>query len=390
MSITLTTRPNRTVQLLPSAATPRDDGRAGTQTRFRNENWTSRRRGRGLATVLFSAFAVLAVTGCNVGLGATADLTEESTVDPSGIRRIVITTDNGDVNVDAGTGDIEIDALIAEHDKGDGEWTVDAVGDTLVVTGTCDAGWLDRCAVGFRVTVPAGLDVTVQTNNGDIDLQGLSGAVDLTTNNGEIDGTRIAAGSVQVTSDNGDVKLTFSTAPTMSSPTPTMATSPSRSLRLMTTTRSTHRATTATCRSPSRPTHRHPARSTPSRTTATCASAVRLGDAVPRPASSVVTSYPSPIFEHRTDIGLPRPGVTSEIPFHTTTRVCWRWSPGSCSSESVCARSGAVVERAADASGGSATCFGRTDRTRCGRSHLRTGGSLEEVPVPHGLDAESG
>jgi len=67
--------------------------------------------------------------------------------------------------------------------------------------------------VGFRVTVPAGLDVTVQTNNGDIDLQGLSGAVDLTTNNGEIDGTRIAAGSVQVTSDNGDVKLAFSTAP---------------------------------------------------------------------------------------------------------------------------------------------------------------------------------
>jgi len=166
-----------------------------------------------LSPLLFAAISVLAVTGCDDRLDATVDRTEESTVDSTGIRRIAITTDNGDVDVEAGTGDIEIDALIAEHDEGDGEWTVDSVGDTLVVTGTCNAGWFDRCEVGFRVTVPAGLDVTVQTDNGDIDLQSLSGSVDLTTNNGDIDGTRIDAGSVQARSDNGDVDLAFSTAP---------------------------------------------------------------------------------------------------------------------------------------------------------------------------------
>ncbi len=200
MTVSSATIPSRTSQLSPLPAS----GPAVKNVRDAVKE---------LSLLLFSACAVLAVTGCNASLGATVDRTEESTVDPSGIRRIMITTDNGDVDVDAGTGDIEIDALIAEHDKGDGEWTVDVAGDTLVVTGTCDAGWFDRCAVGFRITVPAGLDVTVQTNNGDIDLQGLSGSIDLTTNNGEIDGTRIDAGSVQATSDNGDVNLTFSTAP---------------------------------------------------------------------------------------------------------------------------------------------------------------------------------
>ena len=138
--------------------------------------------------MLFSAFAMLAITGCNGGLDETVDHTEESIVDPTGIRRIVIAADNGDVALEAGTSDIEIDALIAEQEKGDGKWTVDVVDATLVVTGTCDDGWFDRCEVGFRIMVPTGLDITVQTDNGDIDLQGLSGSVDLTTDNGDIDG----------------------------------------------------------------------------------------------------------------------------------------------------------------------------------------------------------
>jgi len=65
----------------------------------------------------------------------------------------------------------------------------------------------------FRITVPTRLDVTVQTDDGDIDLQGLSGSIDMTTTNGDIDGSRIYDGSVHVTSDNGDVDLAFSTAP---------------------------------------------------------------------------------------------------------------------------------------------------------------------------------
>ena len=44
-------------------------------------------------------------------------------------------------------------------------------------------------------------------------MHGLSGFVDLTTNNSDIDGTRIDAGSAHVTSGNGDVDLAFSTVP---------------------------------------------------------------------------------------------------------------------------------------------------------------------------------
>lgn len=43
-------------------------------------------------------------------------------------------------------------------------------GDTLIVTGTWDAEWFDRCDVGFRITVPAGFDVTVQTDNGHVTI----------------------------------------------------------------------------------------------------------------------------------------------------------------------------------------------------------------------------
>ena len=169
-----------------------------------------------LPTLLFSAVALLAVTGCNVSLDVSGDVTrrvDQVTIDPAGVRAVSVITDNGDIDVVAGTGDIVVDTAIAEHDEGDATSSIDVIGDTLVIDGTCDEGWFDRCEVGYRLAVPAGLQVTVETDNGDVHVVNLAGPVDLTTDNGDIDGSGLAGGVVRVTTENGDVDLAFGTAP---------------------------------------------------------------------------------------------------------------------------------------------------------------------------------
>jgi DUF4097 and DUF4098 domain-containing protein YvlB len=168
-----------------------------------------------LPTVLFSALTVLAVTGCgvNIDIGADVHRTERTTVDATGVTSLIITTDNGDVDVVAGSGDIEVTALISEHDAGDAEHSVEIDDGAVTIMGTCDDGWFGNCEVTLQVTAPADLDVTVVTDNGDVSVTQRDGRLDLSTNNGGIDAMSIDSGLVRSSTDNGDVDLAFKRPP---------------------------------------------------------------------------------------------------------------------------------------------------------------------------------
>ena len=170
-----------------------------------------------LPALLFAAFATLAAAGCTVSLDLDDDTTRrvvEETVPTAGLTRVDIRTDNGEVEVvDGVVDDIEIRVVLQEADEGDAEYSIDTDGDRLLVVGECDARWWQGCKVGFRVVVPADFDVAVDTDNGRIGVDAISGTLDLETDNGAIEADGIDADEVSARTDNGRIRLAFDTAP---------------------------------------------------------------------------------------------------------------------------------------------------------------------------------
>lgn len=191
-----------------------------------------------LPTLFVAALGVVALAGCgvNVELGDdTSSRTETERIPVAGLTILEVETDNGEVVVGSAgsSGDeVVVEALIRESDRGDAEVTIETDGDRLVVRGACDDGWFDHCRIGFEITVPAGLDVVVRTDNGHIDVADVEGRVEVRTDNGHIDlagidggvlarsdngaidGRDLGADEVSAHTDNGGVDLRFRTAPT--------------------------------------------------------------------------------------------------------------------------------------------------------------------------------
>jgi hypothetical protein len=171
-----------------------------------------------LPTLVFAAFATLAVAGCGVDVSLDDDTTRRivhDTVPVDGLRGLELATDNGEVQVRGGSGDeIAVRTVLVERNAGDAEYSVDLDGDRLVVAGECDARWWDRCAVGFIVTVPSDFEVDVETGNGRVALSDVDGEVRVETDNGAIEADRIGSTVIDTRTDNGRIRLSFDDAPT--------------------------------------------------------------------------------------------------------------------------------------------------------------------------------
>ncbi|MCC5575201.1 DUF4097 family beta strand repeat protein [Microtetraspora sp. AC03309] len=95
------------------------------------------------------------------------------------------------------------------------EWTGDKPhdghkvnGDTLTLAYDCN-----NCAIHYRVDVPRGLDVKVESGTGDITIRSLTGPVRLTTGIGDVDTSGLGGKQVSAETGTGDVKLKFASAP---------------------------------------------------------------------------------------------------------------------------------------------------------------------------------
>lgn len=118
---------------------------------------------------------------------------------------------DGDVTVSAADGDIEVDA-IAHSGLREPTYSADASANRLEITHRC--GWsfaLPRCSGELDVTLPAGTEVVIRTENGDIVASGLAGDVSLDTSNGQVEATDIS-GPLSASSSNGDIDVTTSGA----------------------------------------------------------------------------------------------------------------------------------------------------------------------------------
>jgi hypothetical protein len=85
-------------------------------------------------------------------------------------------------------------------------------GDTLTLDYDCPNGaW--GCDVDYRVEVPRGVKVRVDTGSGDITLRALSGELDAKTGSGTIDANGLGGRRVVAQTGSGDVELRFGSVP---------------------------------------------------------------------------------------------------------------------------------------------------------------------------------
>ncbi|MET7454061.1 hypothetical protein ABZT03_19690 [Streptomyces sp. NPDC005574] len=174
------------------------------------------------------ALAVLPLVGACGGGGDSDPAGDDGPVGRAGTR-LVITTDNG-VRLRPADGDrVDVQRGVGHHFTHDG--------DTWVMDLSCARHdeHDDGCPRMPEVDVPSGTSVTVTARNAGIDAAGVSGALDLTTVNGDVTVTRagdedatvrlstrngsvravaLRAGALHAGTVNGDVVLTCATPPT--------------------------------------------------------------------------------------------------------------------------------------------------------------------------------
>ncbi len=81
-------------------------------------------------------------------------------------------------------------------------------GDTLTLAYKCE-----NCSVDYKVEVPRGLTMKIDTGSGDITLRNLSGQINASTGSGDVDARGLAATSVGARTGSGNITLRFAVAP---------------------------------------------------------------------------------------------------------------------------------------------------------------------------------
>jgi hypothetical protein len=132
------------------------------------------------------------------------------------LEQLVINSDNGDVTIvttqSEGVTVERTERYSFRLPKG----TAEIDGTTLTLDEGCPGFFsifLGRCRVDFRIEAPAGVEVTVNLSNGEIDVDGIGGGVSLNSSNGRITGRSLVATVLLADTSNGDIELVFTSAP---------------------------------------------------------------------------------------------------------------------------------------------------------------------------------
>ncbi|MCU1359548.1 MAG: putative lipoprotein, partial [Ilumatobacteraceae bacterium] len=153
------------------------------------------------------------------------------TFDAAGISVLDVSDDAGSVTIQSADVDqITVRARIGHGLRRSGS-SVEVQGDRLVVRGSCPVIGSQWCDVRYTIEVPADVDVVVDgdsdritvtgmtgtvqlhSDNGSIHASRLSGDLQLSADNGSIHGTELTSRSVHADSDNGSIELQLTTPP---------------------------------------------------------------------------------------------------------------------------------------------------------------------------------
>ncbi|WP_256838176.1 DUF4097 family beta strand repeat-containing protein [Ornithinimicrobium faecis] len=161
-----------------------------------------------LALVIVIGLAIPAVGRI---LGRTETTTEDL---PAGLTSLSLDGDVGDIEVVAGAaGEQPRVVATAAYGFSNPDVTISVSGDTAALSATCLTMWLDNCSVRWEVVVPTETAVAIDNNVGTIEVAGLAGELDVTTDVGGVVAVDFTGERVSVHSDVGDVRIAATGAP---------------------------------------------------------------------------------------------------------------------------------------------------------------------------------
>lgn len=129
----------------------------------------------------------------------------------SGANALDVRNRNGSVRISVGSGPMSVtETLRYGAVKPSTSHRVEA--GTLKLVGA-GCGNSQPCEVHYEITVPASTPVTVTQDNGEVDVDGVTGTIDLSTTNGRVHGTALGAKQVTLKTGNGAVTAAFAVAP---------------------------------------------------------------------------------------------------------------------------------------------------------------------------------
>ena len=192
----------------------------------------------GASGVLWRLLAAIAVV-CGLFWGVLEAVTalahdervETATFPAEGLNGLVVDSANGRVRITATeTSEVTVRAHISDGLRATGE-SREIVDDTLTLRTTCPNIGSNFCWVNYEITVPRGLPITVNAEDGLIAVRGsdapltldgdhgsivlddVGGVLDVATDHGDVEATGVRSTQVRADTDHGHVELTFVVAP---------------------------------------------------------------------------------------------------------------------------------------------------------------------------------
>jgi hypothetical protein len=166
-----------------------------------------RRSGLGLALVVIGLVLLgFQVFGGGLLPGGSAMKIADQTLPGD---RIELTTTSADVEVRTWSGsNIHVEATQRGGSRDDYTITIDNSGNTVRVTEARRSFFCIFCDrdLSYRISVPASAQARITTASGDIDVEGLAGAVELGTVSGDVRADELAGG-LTVATTSGEVRL---------------------------------------------------------------------------------------------------------------------------------------------------------------------------------------
>jgi hypothetical protein len=166
-----------------------------------------------------------------VELLAHEERTEDAEVPAAGLDALVVDNSAGSVTVVGvdGADAVSVHARISDGFRPSGHSVVERDG-RLVVEGSCPIFLSSWCDVDYTIEVPSGLPVDIDSegsitvsdvddglvansDSGGIDLSRVGGDVDISADQGRLEGTDLAASRVTASADEGRVRLQFAEPP---------------------------------------------------------------------------------------------------------------------------------------------------------------------------------
>jgi hypothetical protein len=169
------------------------------------------------------AAAIVALSACNLQIGTGVEAREDwdRTYTVTAGATLEIREANGKISIEAVDGDqIQVHATRVAKAPTDEAARAALKDFSIAETATADRVELDSGLRGVQtptrvslrtdyvVKVPRALNVTLKATNGDVDIAGVNGALNVDTVNGRVNGTGLA-GSADVSAMNGQLKLEF-------------------------------------------------------------------------------------------------------------------------------------------------------------------------------------